>query len=117
MIERGLVPSPEVDPRGFDQAMNRFDRRHRRHRDASLRHRRSGVLMMGIGFGLMFLISVAGDSPSGGVGVGGFLVIFGLALLVLSRFNDPRQQASSSPYTAPPAPPAPPTTNSSAELR
>jgi Domain of unknown function (DUF6249) len=117
MIERGLVPSPEVDPRGFDQAMNRFDRRHRRHRDPSLRHRRSGVLLMGIGFGLMFLISVAANSPSAGVGVGGFLVIFGLALLVLSRFNDPSQHPSNTPYATPPPPPAPPTTNSSAELR
>ena len=25
MIERGLVPPPEVDPRGFDRAMNRSD--------------------------------------------------------------------------------------------
>jgi len=72
---------------------------------------------MGIGFGLMFLISVAADSPSAGVGVGGFLVIFGLALLVLSRFNDPSQHTSNTPYATPPPPPAPPTPNSSAELR
>ena len=26
LIERGLVPPPEVDPRGFDRAMYRFDR-------------------------------------------------------------------------------------------
>ncbi len=26
MIERGLVPPPEVDPRGFDRAMDRYDR-------------------------------------------------------------------------------------------
>ena len=116
MIERGLVPPPEVDPRGFDQAMNRFDRRYRRPRDISLRHRRSGVLLMGIGFGLMLLISVAGNSPSEGIGVGGFLVIFGLALLLLSWFNGSAQQASTSPGSPPP-PPAPPTPNSSAELR
>jgi len=24
MIERGLVPAPEVDPRGFDRAMSRL---------------------------------------------------------------------------------------------
>src|SRR6266851_7264071 len=38
MIERGLVPPPEVDPRGFDRAMNRMDRYRvrapRRHRSA-----------------------------------------------------------------------------------
>src|SRR6266571_4043713 len=59
MIERGLVPAPEVDPRGFDQAMNRFDRPYvARYRDVSGKHRRSGVLLIGIGFGLMFLISI-----------------------------------------------------------
>ena len=26
MIERGLVPPPEVDPRGFDRAMDRYER-------------------------------------------------------------------------------------------
>ena len=26
MIERGLVPPPEVDPHGFDRAMDRYDR-------------------------------------------------------------------------------------------
>ena len=29
MIERGLVPPPEVDPRGFDRAMDRYERRPR----------------------------------------------------------------------------------------
>ena len=32
MIERGLVPPPEVDPRGFDRAMDRVERlRYARH--------------------------------------------------------------------------------------
>jgi hypothetical protein len=26
MIEKGLVPPPEVDPHGFDRAMDRYDR-------------------------------------------------------------------------------------------
>ena len=26
MIEKGLVPPPEVDPAGFDRAMGRYDR-------------------------------------------------------------------------------------------
>src|SRR6478609_10735224 len=57
MIERGLVPPPEVDPRGFDRAMQVYDRT--RHRSPG-RHRRAGVTLMGVGFGLMMLISVAG---------------------------------------------------------
>src|SRR3954453_6043312 len=63
MIERGLVPPPEVDPRGFDRAMDMYDRR--RHRGPG-RHRRAGITLMGVGFGLMLLIGVAGDNMSSG---------------------------------------------------
>src|SRR3954465_1085166 len=46
MIEKGLVPPPEVDPGGFDRAMYRYDR----YRPHSLgRHRRAGIILMGIG--------------------------------------------------------------------
>jgi len=87
MIERGMVPPPEVDPRGFDRAMDRYERS----RDRSPgRHRRAGVTLMGVGFGLMLLIGVAGDNMSSGIGVGGFLVIMGLAFFVNSLFDHPR---------------------------
>ena len=56
MIERGLVPPPEVDPRGFDRAMDRY---RRATASGSGRHRRAGVTLMGVGFGLMVLIGVA----------------------------------------------------------
>ena len=42
---------------------------------------------MGVGFGLMVLIGFAGESPSPAVGVGGFLVIMGLAFFINSRFD------------------------------
>src|SRR6187431_2435790 len=79
MIERGLVPPPEVDPRGFDRAMLRYDRQ--RYKSPG-RHRRAGITLMGIGFGLMMLIGVAGDSMNAGIGVGGFFVIMGLAFFI-----------------------------------
>ena len=47
MIERGLVPPPEVDPRGFDRVMHRLER-HEVHSGAG-RHRRAGVTLMGVG--------------------------------------------------------------------
>jgi len=87
MIERGMVPAPEVDPRGFDRAMNRLERHEYRH--GTGRHQRAGVTLMGVGFGLMVLIGVAFDSPSAGFGVGGFLVIMGLAFFINSRFEQP----------------------------
>src|SRR5438132_4842341 len=71
MIERGLVPPPEVDPRGFDRAMNRYERHDWRY-SGSGRHRRAGITLIGVGFGLMILIAFAGDSPSTAIGVGGF---------------------------------------------
>jgi hypothetical protein len=85
MIERGLVPPPEVDPGGFDRAMYH----HERHRYRSLgRHRRAGIILIGVGFGLMALIALAGDEPQTGAGVGGFLVVLGVAFLVAGLFDD-----------------------------
>jgi hypothetical protein len=84
MIERGLVPPPEVDPRGFDRAMRVLETA--KHR-APGRHRRAGITLIGVGFGLMMLIGVAGSSMSEGIGVGGFFVIMGLAFFVNSLFD------------------------------
>ena len=92
MIERGLVPPPEVDPRGFDRAMDRHDRFDRYRYRAPGRHRRAGVTLMGVGFGLVFLIGVAGGSMNEGIGVGGFLVIMGLAFLINSLFDHSRDE-------------------------
>jgi hypothetical protein len=100
MIERGLVPPPEVDPRGFDRAMDRYDRH--RYRSTG-RHRRAGITLMGVGFGMMLLIGVAGDSMSSGIGVGGFLVVIGLAFFINGLFE---QQGE--PYPPPGSRPAPP---------
>src|ERR1700756_1339921 len=58
MIERGLVPPPEVDPRGFDRALGPQDAIHPR--SLGSRHRRAGTILIGLGFGLMLLIG-AGD--------------------------------------------------------
>ena len=104
MIERGLVPPPEVDPRGFDRAMDRYDR----YRDRSPgRHRRAGVTLMGVGFGLMLLIGVAGDSMSSGIGVGGFLVIMGVAFFINGMFETRRDEFPSSRPAPPITPPNP----------
>ncbi|HKB13761.1 MAG TPA: DUF6249 domain-containing protein [Vicinamibacterales bacterium] len=89
MIERGLLPAPEVDPRGFDRAMSRFERREyrREHRRGSGRHRRAGVTLMGVGFGLMVLIAFTSDEVSVAIGVGGFLVMIGIAFFINSLID------------------------------
>jgi len=70
MIEKGLVPPPEVDPAGFDRAMSRHERPGLGGPGPALR--RAGIMILSIGFGLMFLIAVAGGSVRAGIGVGGF---------------------------------------------
>ena len=109
MIERGLVPPPEVDPRGFDRAMDRYERY--RYRSPG-RHRRAGITLMGVGFGLVMLIGVAGGSMNEGIGVGGFLVIMGFAFFINSLFDHPREEYPpvSSRSSSPPGPitPEPP---------
>jgi hypothetical protein len=102
MIERGLVPPPEVDPRGFDRAMNRYDRRamSRYDQHGSLRHRRVGIIFMGIGFGLMVLIAVSGDSLREGLGVGGFFVVMGLAFFINALFEPASPSDAGSSPTA-----------------
>jgi hypothetical protein len=94
MIERGLVPPPEVDPRGFDRAMYRYDRL--RYRSPG-RHRRAGVTLIGVGLGLVMLISVAGGAMNEGIGVGGFFVIMGLAFFINSLFDHPGEEFPPAP--------------------
>jgi hypothetical protein len=102
MIERGLVPPPEVDPRGFDRAMVLMAQ-NRRHRSPG-RHRRAGITLMGVGFGLMMLISVAGGAMNEGIGVGGFFVIMGLAFFINGLFDHPGDQFQSAPPPSSPNP-------------
>jgi len=94
MIERGLVPAPEVDPRGFDRAMSRMERREIRY---GHRHRSAGVTLMGVGFGLMVLIAFTAHEPSVAIGVGGFLVVMGIAFFINSLMESPVEP----PYSGP----------------
>ena len=109
MIERGLVPAPEVDPRGFDRAMTRLERRE--YRSGSGRHRRAGVTLMGVGFGLMVLIAFTANETSVAIGVGGFLVVIGIAFFINSLIDggsyDTRSGPSQSFGTSSAAPAAP----------
>ena len=103
MIEKGLVPPPEVDPAGFDRAMSRHERPGFGGPGPALR--RAGIMILSIGFGLMFLIAVAGGSVRAGIGVGGFLIMIGLAFLVNSLFESHGRHTP--PPPGPPVPPAP----------
>ena len=95
MIERGLVPPPETDPLAFERRMEVVDRLQQRPSSAP-RFRAGGIMVMSVGFGLMMLIWFAGAEREG-IGVGGFLVIIGLGMLVNSLFNNARSYPSQLP--------------------
>jgi len=98
MIERGLVPPPETDPGGFERRMRAIDRIQRDHAVAP-RFRSGGIMVMSVGFGLMMLLSFVG-APREGVGVGGFLVIIGLGMLVNSMFSTAPPPSSPPPQSS-----------------
>jgi hypothetical protein len=118
MIERGLVPAPETDPPGFDRAMRRLERMETHRRElhdyrstGGSRHRRAGVTLMGVGFGLMVLIGFVDQNPQTAFGVGGFLVVMGLAFLInglIERHTEVVHGMAPPPPTAPASPPQPP---------
>ena len=87
MIEKGLVPPPEVDPAGFDRALARHKYVDYEYRRAG-RSRRAGIILLGVGFGLIVLRYLdASGSTRGTIGAGGFIVILGLAFLINSFFD------------------------------
>ena len=79
MIERGLVPAPELDPAGFESRAGLPPGPENR---SALRSRSAGVMLMGLGFALVLLITVAAGSAETGIGVGGAFVLLGAAFFL-----------------------------------
>jgi hypothetical protein len=90
--------------RGFDKALatDVATVMEYRARHGSVRHRRAGTTLIGVGLGLWMMISFAGDAPQTGIGVGGFLVMIGLAFLVNGLFERDPEPAKSSTALGPP---------------
>jgi hypothetical protein len=113
MIERGLVPAPEVDPRGFERAMSRHQATVVLPK-SSARSRSAGIVFIGIGMALMFLIGFAGGEPGVAVGVGGALSIIGLAFVVNGLMGG-RDLPAMERHVPPPPPPAAPSSPAAAQ--
>jgi hypothetical protein len=87
MIERGHIPLAEPH-------VSR----------ASSRSLSLGIIIVGLGFALMMIISFAGGAPDSGVGIGGAIVLVGAAFIVRSLVV-----RSETPHPTPPrVPPSPP---------
>lgn len=111
LIEKGLMPPPEVDPRGFDRAVRRYE--HWPRRASSHRHRSAGVTLIGVGLGLILMIAFAGEDPQKAVGIGGFMVMLGMAFFVNSLFEQRRVESEPPPTSGEPAPISPSSTDGS----
>lgn len=111
MIDRGLVPPPELDPAGFEAHAGLPPPVENRN---AIRSRSAGVMLIGLGFALMLLISFVAGASDTGIGVGGAFVVLGGAFLfngmLLGRQSPvPPTRAYGSPRTTPPG--AQPPTN------
>jgi hypothetical protein len=83
LIEKGIVPPPELSTGGVSGAARQPPARADRFRTA-------GILLVGLGFALMLLISVAFGAEDAGYGVGGAVVAVGLAAIANSVFSGRR---------------------------
>jgi len=112
MIERGLVPSPESDPAGFEAKTRAVSADY----DPAIRYRTAGVLMMGSGLGLLVLLTFTAGAFGVGVGVGGGWAILGAASLVnyflISKREPDRTPSRRWTPPASPRPPDPPAADS-----
>ena len=104
MIERGVLPSPESDPTGFESGAGFSGTE----ADAGIRYRTAGVLMIGFGLGLLVLISAAANNPEVGIGVGGAFAVLGAASLLNYILMSRRERDHGGPRRWAPRPgPAP----------
>lgn len=100
MIERGQIPlsEPTVSRHSGERFGSSYD-------VASTRALSIGIIVVGLGVALMTIISIAGESPEAGVGVGGAISILGAAFIVRSLVV--RAAAPSPRSSFGPPPPAP----------
>jgi hypothetical protein len=97
MIERGLVPPPELDPAAFESRTGLTG--HHESRSAS-RSRSAGIIMIGFGLGLTMLISFAAGEPEVGIGIGGAFALLGAAF-VFNSMAGGRHESSHLPPLPP----------------
>ena len=76
MIEKGHIPAAPLEPV----------------RRSSTRAMSLGIIIVGFGLALAMVVSVAGGAVEAGIGVGGAVVILGLAFIIRSLVVPPETQ-------------------------
>lgn len=94
MIERGQIPLSEPLPGVRAVAAGAGA--------ASSRALSIGIIIVGVGLAMMTVISIAGESPETGIGVGGAITILGAAFIVRSFMVPPATPPEPRLPTAPP---------------
>jgi hypothetical protein len=103
MIERGLVPPPEMDPGAFEQRFQPL----RGETQGSLRFRSAGIMLIGLGVAFMFLVTFTSGAASVGIGIGLAFAALGAAFLANAVMLSRSQQYLTPPPTSRPLPPQP----------
>lgn len=106
MIQRGLMPAPEVDPLGFETATaSPLDLQSPR----AERWRTAGIMSIGLGLAMMMLLTFTAAAPAAGIGVGGAFAILGGTLLYnATQMNRSEVARSRRPSPQPDRVPQPP---------
>jgi hypothetical protein len=88
MIEKGIAPPPETDPAKFEQLTGLDDGLSGEMRQGlrAGRARRAGVILMGVGVGIGWLLAFTATSRVG-LGVGGMIFILGLAFFLSAALD------------------------------
>ena len=81
MIEKGLVPPPELDPEGFERDLAGTQMLARR------RFMGAGIILLSIGLAVGVIIGIAADAPRVAMGVGGGIAILGAGLIANAVLN------------------------------
>ena len=102
MIERGQIPLSEpASVRHSGERVAVY------HDVPSNRAMSLGIIVVGLGIALMTIISIAGESPEVGVGVGGAIAVLGGAFIVRSLLVKPDTPSPRQEYRAAAPPPLP----------
>ena len=101
MIERGVVPSPETNPAAFEAAAG-FLEPDKDEVARQQRYRTAGVMLIGFGFGLIFVIGAAAGAPEVGWGIGGAWISLGAASLLNYWLMSRRRESDHRAHWSPP---------------